>query len=217
MKEIIEEYILCDGDFAEFYKKTYNSKLCSRDEEKELKVDMIPKAITKYILDNVIEFIEYCDNRQVRIINEIRKNFSREAEYATMKLEKISEENNERVRYEKEKYAYEQNINMGQIGYGIHIVMIRELIKPLKQFMEENSQRALPEIIENYKMICQIHGILEKKMEEEDDESEKTLEQLEQELQKLQKQDKRISQQKHASKLLKNAYEMELNKKDEDI
>lgn len=216
VKKLIQEYISCNADFSEFYIRMCENELSSENESIELYLDMIPKAIAKFIFDNVIEFIEYCDNRQVRIINDIRDMFARQVEYAMMKMEKISESNVERKKYENEKYSYEQNINLGQIGYGIHITVVRELIKPLKQFMKENSQAVLLEMVANYRIACQIHGILERKIEnqqEDKEETEKTLEELEQELQKLQKQDKRTMQQRDSSRLLRNAYRAELNKK----
>lgn len=216
VKKLLQEYMSCDGDFSEFYNKICENEVCVGKESIELYLDMIPKAIAKYIFDNVIEFIEYCDNRQVRIINDIRDMFARQVEYAIMKMEKKSETNVERKKYENEKYSYEQNINLGQIGYGIHIVVVRELIKPLKQYMKENSQEVLLEIVANYKIVCQVHGILGGTIEneqEDKDETEKTLEELEQELQKLQKQDKRTMQQRDSSRLLRNAYQAELNKK----
>jgi len=218
LKVLIEEYIVCDGDFSKFYSQIYDAELGVENEAAELSLDIIPKCITKYILDNVIDFIEYCDNRQVRLINEIRKLFAKEVDYNIMKIDKLSESNAERKKYEREKYSYEKNINMWQIGYGIHIVLVRELISPLKKFMEENSQRAFSEIFENYRMVCKVHGILEQEIEdvqEKEVETEKTLIELENELQKLQKQEKRTAQQRDASKLLKNAYQSELDKKEE--
>ena len=218
VKELIEQYIACDGNFSEFYKKIYDSEL--GDEKAELSLDMIPKAITKYICDNVIEFIEYCNNRQVRLIEDIRKSFAKEVEFAIMKIDRLPEDSSERKRYENEKNLYEQNINLGQTGYGIHIVVVRELIIPLKQYMEENSEKALPEMVSNYRVACNAHGIPsqgEHSIATEQEgviTQEKTLTELEQELQKLKKKDQRTTQQRDEARLLRNAYQMELDKEE---
>jgi len=218
VKELIEEYIECNGIFSEFYTMVYDLKIGEGNEKSEIYLDMIPKAITKYIFDNVVEFIEYCDNRQVRLINDIRKIFAKEVEFAMMKIDRLTEDSDERKRYEVEKHAYERYINLGQIGYGIHIVVVKELIIPLTQFMEENFQRVMPEMLTNYKIVCQAHGISEQDIgdvQENEEENEKTLEELEQELQKLQKQEKRTTRQRDESKLLRNAYKAELDKEAE--
>lgn len=213
VKSLIEQYISLDGDFIEFYKSIYASEPTIGNEGKELRLDMIPKTITKYILDNVVEFIEYCNNRQVRIIEDIRKEFDKEAEFAMMKMEKLPEDSEERKKYENEKNLYKENINLGQIGYGIHIVVVRELKKPLKIYMEENWSKALPEMISSYRKVCKAHGILEQNIEKTEDDNEKTLVELQQELERLKKQEVRTKQQRDEAKMLKNAYLVELNKK----
>lgn len=206
IRKLIQQYIEWDGDFLGFHKKIYGYEPNNEDEATEVILDMIPKAITKYIFDNVIEFIEYCNDRQVRLINSVRKEFSKEVEFTIMKLERLHEDSDERKKYENEKQLYKQNINIGQIGYGIHIVIVRELINPLRQYMLENSTRALPEMISNYRKVDQAHGIVQQKIEEL---QEKTLTELQQELEKLKRQEKRTTQQRDEAKLLRNAYQAE--------
>ena len=41
----------------------------------ESRLDMIPKAIAKYIFDNSVKFIEYCNARQVKVIADTAKIF----------------------------------------------------------------------------------------------------------------------------------------------
>lgn len=220
VKELIEQYIACDGDFSEFYIKIYGAELGEGNEGTELSIDMIPKAITKYILDNVVEFIEYCNNRQVRIIEDIRKSFAKEVEFAMMKMDKLPEDSDERKKYENEKYSYEQNINLGQIGYGVHVVVVRELMVPLKQYMADYSSKALPEMTANYRLAGHAHGmpsqgVLSISTEQEGViTQEKTLAELQQELERLKKQEKRTTQQRDETRLLKNAYQAELNKEE---
>lgn len=213
VKSLIEQYIYLDGDFVKFYKNIYDSEPRNGKEGAELKLDMIPKTIAKYILDNVVEFIEYCNNRQVRIIEDIRQLFEKEVEFATMKSEKLPEDSEERKKYENEKNTYKENINLGQIGYGIHIVAVRELKMPLRTYMEDNWSKALPEMISNYRKVCQAHGISEENEEKTEENKEKTLVELQQELDRLKKQDMRTTQQRDEAKMLKNAYLLELNKK----
>ena len=161
----------------------------------EIRLDMIPKAILKYILDNSIEFIEYCSNKQVKMIDEVHK-----------------------------MLASQSNINLGQIGYGIHVSVVKELKKPLRQYIEDNSQKALPEMVTNYRTVCQAEGISEqgvfsilteqkvKESQENMQEQEQTLADLQQELEKLVKQEKRTSQKRIETELLSKAYRIELSK-----
>lgn len=213
VKSLIEQYIALDGDFVEFYKNIYDTEPNTRREETELGLDMVPKAITKYIFDNAVEFIEYCNNRQVRIIKDIRKVFDKEVEFAMMKMEKLPEDSEERKKYENEKNSYKENINLGQIGYGIHVVVVRELKKPLRMYMEENWSKALLEMISSYRKVCKAHGISNQNIEKTEDDKEKTLVELQQELERLKKQEVRTKQQRDEAKMLKNAYLVELNKK----
>lgn len=213
VKNLIEQYILLDGEFKEVYRKIYDTDKI--DDTTELNLDMVPKAITKYILDNVIEFMEYCNDRQVKMIDEIHKGFAKEVEFAQMKIERLSEDCDERKKYENEKVSYEQNINLGQTGYGIHVVVVKELIGPLKEYMDENSQKALPEIIANFNVACQMHGILEQNEEIQNwtPNEEQTLAELQKTFEKFQKLEKRITQKRDETRLLKNAYQAELNRR----
>ena len=185
----------------------------------EVRLDMIPKAITKYILDNAIEFIEYCDDKQVKMIEDIRKMFFKRARLLNYDINEFPEDSEQRKIIENEKYAYEQNINLGQIGYGLHIVVVKELIEPLKEYMEENLEKAFPEIITNFRKACKFHGISEKgvfsiETEEIQETSEeiKTLAELQIEFEKLKKQDKRTTQKRDEAKILRDAYKAELAK-----
>lgn len=216
IKELIELYILLNGEFKEVYRKIYDSDYGEVDADIELILDMIPKAITKHILDNVVDFIEYCNDREVKIINDIRKVFAKEVEFASMKIEKLSEDSDERTEYEKYKASYEQNINLGQVGYGIHVVLVKELINTLREYMNENLQKALTEIIVNFKVACQMHGIVEQKVEETKEsmgKQEETLAELQQKLEKLRKQEKRTTQKREETRLLRNAYQSELKRR----
>lgn len=157
----------------------------------EVRLDMIPKAITKYIFDNSLEFIEYCNTRQVKLISDISKILKN----------------------------YKENILLGQIGYGMHIVVVKELIEPLRQYMLDNSKKALPEMILNFRIACKLHGISEQGVFSLETEQkvlenffceEISLVELQNELEKLTKQEKRTSQKKDETKMLRNVYKTEL-------
>lgn len=161
----------------------------------EVRLDMIPKAITKYIFDNSLEFIEYCNTRQVKLIADISKILK----------------------------DYKENIILGQIGYGMHIVVVKELLEPLRQYMLDNSKTALPEMILNFRRACRLHGISEQgvfsieteqkilEMSSGEKMEEMSLIKLQCELEKLAKQEKRTAQKRDETKMLRNVYKTELD------
>jgi len=230
IQELIEQYIYYDGNnenlqtdieiVQEIIEESFEYQIYSYT---ELRVDMIPKAITKYILDNAIEFIEYCNKKQVKMIESIRKDFLKRIKLANYEINELPEENEERKRIESEKKAYEDNINLGHIGFGEHITVVRELLEPLRQYLLDNSERAIPEMIANYRAVCKAHGISEQgvfslRTEQKINGTqniEKTLLDLEQELQRLKKQEQRTKQQRDENKLLRNAYKAELEQREQ--
>lgn len=158
----------------------------------ESRLDMIPKSIAKYILDNSLDIIKYCNTKQIKLISEMSELFKK----------------------------YTENIVLGQIGYGIHIVIVKELIKPLRKYMDENSSKALPDMVSNFKMSCQVNGIseqgvfstlTEQKIQEEPLE-EKSLEELQNELEKLVQKERKIAEKKNETKMIKEIYQNELYK-----
>lgn len=161
----------------------------------ELRLDMIPKSIAKYILDNSLDIIKYCNTKQIKLISEMSELFKK----------------------------YTENIVLGQIGYGIHIVVVKELLKPLRQYMVDNSEKVLPEMVSNFRMVCQAHGIskqgvfsilTEQKIQEGGQAEEKTLEKLQNELENLTQKERKIVQKRNEAKIIRDIYQAELDKEE---
>ena len=131
---------------------------------------------------------------------------------------------NKNKKSEEEKKAFEENISLGHIGFGVHITVVKELLEPLRQYMLENSERAMPEMISNYRKVCKAHGISEqgvfslrteqkiKEIPKDIEPQEQELAELQQELEKLIKLEKRTSQKKEEARIIRNAYQAELDR-----
>lgn len=133
----------------------------------EVRLDCVPKAILKYILDHESEFREYCSEKQKEKLDVTEEFFRNELQNLTKKIErymrrKMTKEDprlQKMQKMQKEKQAYEQNICIDHVCYGDHREVVPKLIDVLKKYMELNPVESIAEIVKNYRTACESVGI----------------------------------------------------------
>ena len=172
----------------------------------QTRLGIIPIAMQKYFLDHKPQFEQYLDEEDKETVDfllecfeEESQDLSEEIKELSEKTEKLSEEEKNKIEsLKKNQFAYQNNIDFN-IG-NMYFSLCQSISKVMKAYMDEHSEIAIPEIIENYRMACEIFGIsregvFSKATENIIKQQEKTpLQQREDELASLEKEERTIAE-----------------------
>lgn len=119
---------------------------------------MIPIIMQKYFLEHKPEFNKYLDDSNKELSDFLLKHSERKSARLSKQIARLSEDDEQRKEELKNKqFAYNNNIDPN-IG-NMYQTICQFIPDAMKEYMSNNFETAIPEIIENYHLACEIFGI----------------------------------------------------------
>jgi len=129
------------------------------------RLGIMPIVMQKYFLDHKPQFEQYLDEKNKGtgefLLKHFRKksqNLSDEIEELLDESEDLSEDDKKEIEFlRKQQVSYQNNIdfNIGNMSWSV----CKDIPEVMKSYMAEHSEIAIPEIVESYRMACEIFGI----------------------------------------------------------
>lgn len=152
----------------------------------------------KYFLDHKSQFEQYLDEKHKSMGDFLLDDFKDEGEMLLEEIAELAEDEKEIEDLKKQQFAYQNNIDF-DISH-MNTAICQYIPETMSTYMAEHSEIAIPEIVESYRMACEIFGIsrdgvFSKVTEGMIEQQKQTpLQQREAELSELEKEEKTITE-----------------------
>lgn len=124
----------------------------------QTRLGIIPIIMQKYFLEHKPEFNKYLDDSNKGLGDFLLKHSEKMSARLSKQIATLSEDDEQRKEELKNKqFAYNNNIDPN-IG-NMYQTICQFIPEAMKEYMSNNFETAIPEIIENYHLACEIFGI----------------------------------------------------------
>lgn len=129
------------------------------------RLGIMPIVMQKYFLDHKPQFEQYLDEKNKGTGEFLLKHFRKESQQLSDEIEELSDEmedlsedDKKEIEFlKKQQVAYQNNIdfNIGNMYWSV----CKDIPEAMRAYMAEHSEIAISEIVESYRMACEIFGI----------------------------------------------------------
>lgn len=183
----------------------------------ETRLGIIPIIMEKYCIEHKQEFYEYLNDSNKELVDSLLISLRKKSDKLIKKIASLSEgDEKSKEELKRKQFAYANNIDLDTGIQRMNDSICEYMPEEIKKYISDNLEKAMPEIIKNYRLACEIfgisrNGVFSQRTEEILQQQQRTPLQIrEAELSALEAEEKTISE---AEALIKK----EMDKKGKDI